>query len=1140
MKCYQFTLTAVLSILVVIFIPTATIHPPTKPTFSIPSAAATDIEPKQRDMSSTQSTDWLVYLPIIFKSTQTNPKTNLILNGTFENGNLEGWSANGATASPAEVHSGNWSARIANADIETTFNTTPGKAYKITAWVKIVSETGDDWGGFRLEVLSWDWAGLAHSGWLLTETDGGEWFKVALTFTAATEETRLRAGYFGGTGRSMVVHVDDIVAFEKDVNLPPNIKVTLDPTALAALPQVQTYSVTGDDPDGAIARVLWDFGDGSRSLALSGERLVALPGTYVATVHVTDDEGAEIIKTVDWTATAANFPSLSVESPNSYESTVNTASVIVSGRASDLVDSVQISTDRGYVAMANGTAAWSNPVPLQPGVNRILIQAQTTDGRVTTAERLVRYWPDGPIRLSNLSESSATVERWEPLEITFALENSGATHPQFPYDPVPPPGLEWIEGVTVDALFTPDNWQTIYRRPAFLNQRYERMLQDDQEWLYPIGNPIWTVRFAPPETGTWRYRLEVREAKGTAQSEERTFTVTAPTNPHNRGPIRVATLDSRYFEFADGTPFLGTGHGISFSEDRYSYDAADTFDEIGGGNQHFFRWWISGHIWGSAWQPWASRTLSYDGTVPATGLTLDRTYGNGLASLKLDAANPIMFQGFMSGRAGLIPGRTYRLVVRWRTEGVTGPAVSGQPHGVTVKFTDWPEPGQTASIPTVISHVNGDTPWHVAWADFVAEENFIPNVTLILENATGGAAHVDEVGVYEVLADGTLGPQLLRTPRFNSHLTFDPRRGAGLEVILAEAAARGIYFKLVISEKQEFLLNHLGPDGLPDKNGGHFNGGEGSPTRRLHEYYWRHLFARFGAFRSIHSWELVNEEAPGPGEHFRLAATLATQAARDGNPHLASTSTWATLAEDAWKEPESKPISHIDFHAYVRGTGWIDPSEELANDSARFFHEYDLAAWKAGLGKPIVWGEQGIDGVQGTDNQEPLLTNDQTGVWLHKLTWARSGPGGVYPIYWYTDHIYDKQLHRIFGAWNRFMTGIPLANGRYEDVAATTSHTNLRVFGQKDVQAGRAHFWIDNRQHTWRTVVDGALIPSVSGTVLIPMQQSNTAYTVTWYDTQTGQPNKTEILSTNAAGILTLTVSNLATDTAVKITSASN
>lgn len=1085
------------------------------------------------------------YLPLLGRGA---PLPNLLTNGTFESGTLDGWETQGASASTAEAHTGRWSARLADAGMEAILPTSVGTTYKVTAWVKIVGETGSDWGGFRLEVFAWSWESLGHSGWLLTATHGSEWFKIAATFTATTEQTRIDLGYFGGPGRSMVVHVDDIAAFEKGANIPPEITATLTPTAAPDVPQTQHYRITGDDPDGAIVRVLWDFGDGTRALAPNGTRRVALPGNYTATVRVADDEGAVTVQTISWIAAGSDFPTLTISAPAEYASTVDHATLAMSGSTSGAVTRVQISTDRDYAVTADGTVSWTASVMLRPGLNRILVQANGANGRISTAECLVRYIPGEPLGVSGLIEQAAAVERWEIFEATFAVENSAATHPQLPYDPAPPPGLEWVDGISVDAVFTPDDWKTVYRRPAFMKQPYERALKHDQEWLYPVATPRWTVRFAPPQVGTWKYRIEVREARGFAQSAERTFTVMPPTQPNNHGPVQVAPLDSRYFAYADGTPFLGAGHNIGFSAERFSYDAIDQFNAIGVGNQDFFRWWISGNLWGSAWQPWRSLTLNYEGYLPATGLTVERAYGDGLAALKLDAANPLMFQGFESGHAGLIPGRTYRIRVRWRTEAVSGPAVPGLPYGVTVKFAAWPEPGQTHAIPALIPHVSGDTPWHIAEADVVASGDlrwipnlswdFMPNLALILENTTGGAAYIDEIGMYEVLLGGALGPQLLLMPNFNSQRTFDLRAGAAMDAIFAEAAARGISFKLVISEKGEYLLNHLGPDGLPDRNGGHFNQGAGSPTRRLHEYYWRHLFARFGAFRSVHSWELVNEAAPEPGAHFQLAAALAAQAAADGNPHPATTSTWATLAEDAWKDPASASIPYVDFHAYVRGTGWIDPRDELANDSARFFHEYDLAARAAGFGKPVVWGEQGIDTGE-TNAQDPALAGDLRGVWLHKLTWARCGPGGVYPLYWYTDHIFSNSLHRIFGAWKRFMAGIPLTNGRYEDLAATTSHADLRVFGQKDLQDGNAYAWIDNRQHTWRAVVDGRSISAASGTVSIPMLRPHAAYTVTWYSTETGQPGTNETLVADTAGVLTLRVPALQTDIAAKIALAS-
>lgn len=168
--------------------------------------------------------------------------------------------------------------------------------------------------------------------------------------------------------------------------------------------------------------------------------------------------------------------------------------------------------------------------------------------------------------------------------------------------------------------------------------------------------------------------------------------------------------------------------------------------------------------------------------------------------------------------------------------------------------------------------------------------------------------------------------------------------------------------------------------------------------------------------------------------------------------------------------------------------------------------------------------------------QDPRLADDRDGVWLHKLTWARLGPGGVYPLYWYTENIFANNLHAIYGAWRRFMADIPLTNGRYADAEAVADHPDLRVIGQKDREAGRAHLWIDNRRHTWRAVVDGEPVPAIEGTVRLTLGRPGAVYRITWYATVTGEPLGVERLTADAEGALTLTVAPLQSDIAVKVT----
>lgn len=111
---------------------------------------------------------------------------------------------------------------------------------------------------------------------------------------------------------------------------------------------------------------------------------------------------------------------------------------------------------------------------------------------------------------------------------------------------------------------------------------------------------------------------------------------------------------------------------------------------------------------------------------------------------------------------------------------------------------------------------------------------------------------------------------------------------------------------------------------------------------------------------------------------------------------------------------------------------------------------------------------------------------------------------------------------------------IPLNNGNYIEIDATASDPNLRVWGQKDPILGRAHFWIDNENHTWRNVIDGVPIVPVSGTISFGGMPSQ-VYLIGWYDTYQGEIVRIErVISTD--GIVTITLpSPLATDIAVRV-----
>lgn len=1077
-----------------------------------------------------------------FYTLPTIAAANLLVNGDLESGTLTGWYAQGAGITNAGVHAGAYAARFSGtASMDQSFATVSGRPYKVTGWLRIVSETGSDWGGFSFSASDYQsWQTLGGSPFFSAATHGTNWFKYAFTFTAIGNAARVSLGYFGGTNRQMTVLADDLGAFDRTTsNAPPIVSFLLDPVASTNLVDTQGYAVTGDDPDGAIALVEWVFGDGTIALDAAGSRRIATQGDFTARVRVTDDDGLVVETNLAWSLTPRSGYGITITNIATTGS-----NALIQGRASGSGLSIRYSTDRDAVGNATGTLNWTATVPLRPGHNRITLQARTADGRIATDETSIHLNPPEPLTLTTPVPDHSEVARHDPVEVTFNLLGSAATHPQFPFATNLPRGVDFIDGVTVDAFFSSDGGATEFRVPAFLNQRYQIAEKDSAEWMTPTGAPVWTARFAPPHDGTWSVRAEATEAKGSAVSSHAVFSVVAPTNPLNRGPLRVATNDWRFYEFADGTPFLGNGFGLgSFDRHRFSFDAREKFDAIGLGNATYFRFWASGLVWGNSWQPWSSRTRPAEGTVPAYLLSLDAAYGDALGAFKLDvnpanwsdpAFNPLIFQGFNGQSASLKPGATYRIRIRWRTEQLTGSAAPG-PFGVTVKFTGWPEPGQTTNEPAIVAHANGDTPWHVAWGDFVADRDTARYLVIALENVTGGRAFIDSCAVHEVLSNGSLGPAVNGLPDFAGHLHFNPQRGAGMDVIFREAQARGLYLRTVINEKQEWSLNHLAPSGLRDPRGNHFNEyADDAPTAWLHEAHARHLAARFGAFRSFAGIEFVNEEAPGPTAHFHLTDRLARWWNAQANPKPVSSSTWFGLAEDAWKASFATNIHATDFHAYTVGN-WLTPDGDpsVLYDSANYYRLFSESWYVAQFGKPGHWGEASL---YTTNFQEhPQLAADTNGVWLHKWIWARCGAGFVYPTYWATDNIWNHDLHALFGNWNRFMAGIPLANSRYTDAGATTPNAQLRVIGQKDIPAGHAFLWLDNREHTWKRVVDGLPAAPLTASVQIPLLRPLASYRATWFDTATGQPFATNVIVSDAAGIVALAITNLLTDTAVHL-----
>lgn len=529
-------------------------------------------------------------------------------------------------------------------------------------------------------------------------------------------------------------------------------------------------------------------------------------------------------------------------------------------------------------------------------------------------------------RFGEVTITTPQLSRYDRFEALFELQTS-ASHLSLPYDPNPPPGLEAVSGVSVEALFTAPNGQTL-RQPAFFFQPFSYSTRNDLDHFTPDGPPRWAVRFTPTQAGLWRLRLRAQDAGGETFYPARdslSFVVQGLTpDPYRqRGFLRVSQSDRRYFEFDDGSPFTGVGYNGGFES---IVQAAQRMPDYEAHKINFLRIWMSGSaLNGSQWSPWVSQ-LGDDGYLPGVSLDTQVTYAGGDVSLRLDQNNHCFFAGWRQGPIPVEPLTSYRIWLRLKTEGLSGPQAPGE-WGFAVKLGDWlgGDCDRPSSGRLLTPLLKGSSEWIELSGDLTtaAGQSWLGYLYLVRQNASAGRVYIDEVRLYR--RDDPDPVNLLRQPAANSHLSFDSLGAARWDRYLELAEQHGVYLKLVIDEKNEWIRNRLTPNGQigAQADNNNFYAAPGSKGRWLQEAWWRYLIARWGYSTAIHSFEYVNEGDPYNGNHHAIAAAMAEYFDQhDPAQHLVSTSFWAALPnKEFWSNPAFAAIDYADLHAYI-STGW--------------------------------------------------------------------------------------------------------------------------------------------------------------------------------------------------------------------------
>lgn len=1073
---------------------------------------------------------------------------NILTNSGFENGTT-GWSGwgSGIVVSSDNPQSGNNCARFtvrSNLD-QGIITLEPGKTYKMSAWIRINGMTGTDWGGVRFSVISYDWSEWINSEDYSPENRPvGVWFQEIMEFEANTEQYRVQIGFFGGSGWTTVDFAfDEIVLSEKEQvnNLPTIDSVWLNPLS-GTVPFTITGTIFASDQDGIIQNYIVDVGDGGvYSGSSSISHTYRVPGNYQLRIVVVDDNAGTDSEVFNITAFSSNSNAISITSPipGGSSMTTNSSNIQISGTVNNAIGAVFWVNNR---TMQSGTVpitenSWLiNSMTLHPGLNDIEVQAEFPGNNYLTDKIRIFYMPsdyNGPV-VTNLQAEKTTVKQYERVDFNFNLVTI-ADNLYFPYDTISPANLNTGSGVSVNMIFT--NGTTVKTQPAFLNMNTIRQ----GNVLIPDGELKWTVRMAFKEVGTWTSTLVAQDSVGQTVITGPTLTVLPDSLA--KGYVKVSATDDRYFEYDNGELFFGMGHGVSVSGPNV---VDEDFQKWRDNKLNFGRFWLSSTSpFSDSWSSWATHhPMSNNGYMPPPLLTHRQKYGNGqfswrIASPPVENQNtPAIFRGFWDGPIPVKPNTTYRLTARVKTVNVQG---SG---GLVFKIGTWlgtnvVNPG----VGTVITpYMKGDNGWSYLTGTIQTQpgQNSLDYIYMVLEDCTG-EAYLDQMTIQEVNPDGSLRQNILSKWNANSHYYLDPIKCREADYMIDKSHLQNIHYKVVVHEKDDYISNRIDPAGFVSDSYGSFEQAPGTPLRRLYEYYWRYLVARWGYATSIHSWELVNEGAPG--SFFQLTNDMSSFfKTKSPYPRMVTTSFWSSWLPQYWEDSDA---DYADIHAYIMTTGWIDTiridgvlydREALKNDAAAAVYAYSVTVGTDSLrNKPVVLGETDLD-MPGDQSPDTLLVYDTLGIWLHNFNWGHINHGGMQSLIWNSQNIRDNNLYFQYKKYSHFMKGIPLNNGLYQKIQAVSSNPNLRVWGQQQSNGNGAHLWVQNRNHTWKNVLLNGLPEAQSGSITLEGLTPGPMILERW-DTWSSDSTASQIdtVVVNGNGILSIVIDSLVRDVAFKI-----
>jgi PKD repeat protein len=1062
----------------------------------------------------------------------------LIRNKDFETGFADSWegiSVNNLVSAP--VYSGQYAVRITGEEAsQGNIEVTPGQKYLLTAWFRWETFSGDDWGYDRIRITNPDWSEVAALTNLHHLYEHGKWHKIALAFIPETSTIRVAFGMHGPQDQ-IELYFDDFQLVAHDENQAPKAQVSAN-NIRGKAPLTVQFGANSQDPDGAVENHYWEFGDGTVSEEENPIHVYTAPGVYSAKLTVWDNEGFHAISYKTIRVERTKEPEIEVDrllltaSEQPAQKVLTLSGQVNAYPGSEIVQLVWDHVSLGSAGILDiipgEHVSWHTPqIPLKPGENEILITAIDDRGKVTT-RRIVHHRPLLSPQISKVKTSSHQVGRYEKFEVTFDLQTVADNY-FFRYDADPPPGVQAESGVSVTGIFkTPSG--KVLEQPAFYHQKAAAIPCGDRQCYQRTNQNVWMLRFAPQELGDYQVEILAEDASGTVRIPVEGFEA-VPSN--SKGFVQVSKQDPRYFEYSNGELFwpMGPANGSDYQ----------AYKETG---QNLERPWMAGMgAYSTNFARWISSAKEMGNEGFDSNLIFTQRYpGHELSQLLSYPDGNRIWIGWSTGekiRPMFKLGQEYQVLLRLKTENISGPVDPEVPHGLMLKKHGWPSDTFEISMrdqPALIPPVSHNADWHTIVARFTASEQdadntLSPYLTLYLDNVSSGQVYIDHFSIREVLPDTTLGRELMINCSADLHNYVEPGPAAYFDWQVEQGEQYGVYFKYVVHDKRDWIQSHLNQYGLFTNSGDGYYQDSDTRARWLLEQWWRYLIARWGYSTAIHSWELNNEGPPNDPAHFQTAQDFAEfMHSYDSHPHLATTSFWSSWVPDLWLDRENYPaLDYANIHEYIQDPeAAYDIAGWLMNSSAKVFDEQ--------VDMPVMKGETGIGGPSSSFYK--YLSEANPGIWYHNLLWAQLSSGPIYnPNYWWSEHLKVIDLGKITSPFHAFIQDLELNQGGYEDAQASSENPVLRLVGQKNLSTGHAHLWIQNKQHTWRNVMgveNPTAVTPQSGQVTFQMKPSS-PYKIEFWDTYSGEIARRESIDSDVNGFVVINIDRLESDLAVKL-----